>query len=188
MNLQQILDGKKTYLVAAIAILYVLGAHLGWWPFDDKILDALGFGGLITLRAGVRKAQGSEADVSENRRDGVSERPDTDTPTRRLPDTRLPTLAFCLLSFTLLTGCASVVSNPAADAQRIQRLSTVAELAAFTGTTYWLQSHPADRVYFAASLAALDSLLKDRNYDPQRPVPRIESRPGIAAAGRPAAA
>src|SRR2546425_9044927 len=56
MNLQQLLAGKKTYLVALAAIAYVLGAHLGWWTFDDKILDALGFGGLITLRAGVKKA------------------------------------------------------------------------------------------------------------------------------------
>ncbi len=201
MNLQQLLAGKKTYLLALAAILYLLGAHLGWWPLDDKILDALGFGGLITLRAAVRK---SEANVSEYRRDGVSERPsvgetassDTptprnsetrlpaqwgdetekrsvgetaipDTPTRRLPDTRASILAFCLLPLALLTGCASVGSNPAADAQRIQRLATIAELAAFTGTQYWLGSHPQDRPYFALSLAALDSLLKDRNYDPQ---------------------
>ncbi len=165
MNLQELLAGKKTYLLALAAIVYLLGAHLGWWPLDDKLLDALGFGGLITLRAAVRKA--GEANVSEYRRDGVTERPDTDTPTPRHSDTRASVLALCLLPLALLTGCASIGSNPAADAQRIQRVSTIAELAAFTGTEYWLKDHPQDRPYFALSLAALDSLLKDRNYDPQ---------------------
>src|SRR5713226_5291722 len=57
MNLTQLLDGKKTYLLALAAIVYLLGAHLGWWTLDDKILDALGFGGLITLRLGTKKAE-----------------------------------------------------------------------------------------------------------------------------------
>src|SRR5207245_6609381 len=152
MNLQQLLAGKKTYLVALAAIAYVLGAHLGWWTFDDKILDALGFGGLITLRAAVRKAQ--NGDETEKRSTG--ETAISDTPTRRLPDTRLPALALFLLLFN--SCCASVGSNPAADAQRIQRLSTVAELAAFTGAQYWLSSHPQARHYLALSLASPASL------------------------------
>jgi hypothetical protein len=193
MNIQQILDGKKTYLVALAAIVYVLGAHLGWWTFDDKILDALGFGGLITLRAGIRKAQDAsdtaallvapDADINSARRAaepilpakaGVPGTPPSGGIGGRLP---LLVSAFCILTSALLLGCASVGSNPAADAQRIQRLSTVAEIAAFSGTTYWLQSHPADRVYFAASLAALDALLKDRNYDPQALTAALSSLP-----------
>ncbi len=194
MNIQQLLDGKKTYLVAATAILYLTGAVLGWWTFDSRVLDALGFGGLITLRAAVCKVNVSEkrsdgepaitdtpthrlpdGNVSENR--SIGEPAITDTPTRRLTDTRVSALAFCLLSLALLTGCASIGSNPAADAQRIQRLSTVAELAAFTGTQYWLGGHPQDRPYFALSLAALDSLLKDRNYDPQALTAALSSLP-----------
>jgi hypothetical protein len=192
MNIAQLLDGKKTYLVALAAILYLLGAHLGWWPFDDKILDALGFGGLITLRAGVKKAAAASEPTP-----GVGTRPTdagpmpssgapapkafaatdagNDNSRRRIPITVF--VAFVSFCGIFGSGCASVGSNPAADAQRIQRLSTIAELAAFTGSQYWLHDHPQDRQYFAVSLAALDSLLKDRNYDPQALTAALSSLP-----------
>jgi hypothetical protein len=180
MNLQQILAGKKTYLVALAAIVYVLGAHLGWWTFDDKILDALGFGGLITLRAGVKKSQDGklfEPLISANKNPNPN--PDRSEDSSPLAvKSPLPALGvLCALCGILLSGCASIGSNPAADAQRIQRLSTIAELAAFTGSQYWLHDHPQDRQYFAVSLAALDSLLKDRNYDPQALTAALSSLP-----------
>ena len=55
----QKLQGKKTYLVAAAA-LGVTGAYiLGFIGVDtaNTILTLLGFGGLITLRAGITKTQ-----------------------------------------------------------------------------------------------------------------------------------
>src|SRR6266851_1774450 len=160
MNLRQLLDGKKTYLVALAAILYVFGAHLGWWTYDDKILDALGFGGLITLRAGIKKsqdaAQAVEPLISANKNPNPDRSGDSSPLAVKNPP-KLPLVAgLCFLCLLLITGCASVGSNPAADAQRIQRLATIAELAAFSGTQYWLSSHPADRQYFALSFAALD--------------------------------
>lgn len=76
----------------------------------------------------------------------------------------------CLLSCLWFAGCATTNStntDPAAvEAARIARMTTVAELAAFTGTSLRLQSHPQDRPLFEASLAALDVLVSDQNYDP----------------------
>lgn len=73
----------------------------------------------------------------------------------------------CALLLALL-GCATtntttVTPDPAA---RIARMTTVAELAAFTGTSLRLQSHPQDRGIFESALAALDVLVADQNYDP----------------------
>lgn len=55
-DLQTWLRGKKTYLAAIIGILYLAGAWAGAWEFDQKVLGALGLGGLAFLRAGVQKA------------------------------------------------------------------------------------------------------------------------------------
>lgn len=48
------LDGKKTYLIAACAVLYVVGGDAGWWPVNDSVLTILGFGGLASLRKGIK--------------------------------------------------------------------------------------------------------------------------------------
>lgn len=48
------LDGRKTYLLAAVAAAYVIGSTLGWWPCDDRVLALLGFGGMAALRQGVK--------------------------------------------------------------------------------------------------------------------------------------
>lgn len=60
-----------------------------------------------------------------------------------------------------LTGCASVPPE-----QRIARMATLAELAAYTGSSVDLTAHPDHKVYYEASLAALDGLLQSANYDP----------------------
>src|SRR6266446_1183465 len=113
MNVQQLLAGKKTYLLALAAILYLLGAHLGWWPLDDKILDALGFGGLITLRAGVKKLQDGklfEPLISANKNPNPDRSEDSSPLAVKTP---LPALGvLCALCGILLSGCASVGSNP----------------------------------------------------------------------------
>lgn len=85
--------------------------------------------------------------------------------------------AISLLVFTLglqlmwlFTGCATpgVRSTPADDAKSAARVGTVAELAAFTGTSAWLIKHPDDRKYFEASLAAVEVLAANGNASPEK--------------------
>jgi len=52
----QLLEGRKTYIVSALAIIYLIGSDLGWWPRNNEVLAILGFGGLAALRAGVQKS------------------------------------------------------------------------------------------------------------------------------------
>lgn len=56
-------DGKKTYLVAAVALIYLVGSDLGWWPLNQEVLGILGALGLASLRAGVAKIQKPNLDV-----------------------------------------------------------------------------------------------------------------------------
>lgn len=51
------LDGKKTHLVTAAAVLYLIGTNAGWWGFDERVLAIFGFSGLSALRSGVAKTQ-----------------------------------------------------------------------------------------------------------------------------------
>lgn len=51
------LEGKKTYVVAAIAVLYLFGGDQGWWKLNESILGILGFGGLAALRSGIKKIE-----------------------------------------------------------------------------------------------------------------------------------
>lgn len=50
------LDGRKTYLVAAAVVAYVIGGDAGWWPINESILALFGAAGLGTLRAAVKKS------------------------------------------------------------------------------------------------------------------------------------
>lgn len=52
-DLKQFLTGKKTYLSAAIGILYLVGVWAGLYDFDERILAVIGFAGLASLRAAV---------------------------------------------------------------------------------------------------------------------------------------
>lgn len=76
-------------------------------------------------------------------------------------------LLACALVFTPGCKTTSAPSTPEQSAQKAQRLGTVAELAAFTGTTVWLRDHPQDRQYFEASRATLDLLLGSSNITPE---------------------
>lgn len=49
------LEGKKTYLVAATAAIYLFGASMGWWPEEKRILEIFAVLGLASLRASVAK-------------------------------------------------------------------------------------------------------------------------------------
>jgi hypothetical protein len=56
-TLLDFLSGKKTYLVAAGAIAYLVGSDLRWWPLNTEVLGIFGSLGLITIRAGIAKTQ-----------------------------------------------------------------------------------------------------------------------------------
>lgn len=45
------LEGKKTYILTGLGIVYVGGGLLGWWTIDWHVADILGFGSLMALRA-----------------------------------------------------------------------------------------------------------------------------------------
>lgn len=51
----EFLDGRKTYIVAALGIIYIFGGDQGWWRLNEAIAGMLGFGGIVTLRAGMKK-------------------------------------------------------------------------------------------------------------------------------------
>lgn len=54
-NIVSWLAGKKTYLVALLAVVYALGVKYWHWPNDPEIWGGLGFTGLATLRAAIAK-------------------------------------------------------------------------------------------------------------------------------------
>lgn len=60
----------------------------------------------------------------------------------------------------LLMGCSTVPSNQTAQ------LAGIAEVAAFTGTAYYLADHPEKAPIFEAAKQALDGLIADGNSDP----------------------
>lgn len=68
-----------------------------------------------------------------------------------------------LLLVVLLTGCSIFKPSQPTDAQRIARVSAIAELAAYTGTALRLTDHPEDRAKFQA---ASDSLAASTSNDP----------------------
>lgn len=51
------LKGKRTYILAALAAIYVFGGDQGWWRVSDAVLYLLGFGGIAALRAGIGRGQ-----------------------------------------------------------------------------------------------------------------------------------
>lgn len=67
----------------------------------------------------------------------------------------MKTLTVFLLC-VVLTGCSifKPVTEPT-EAQRVERVAAIAELAAYTGTAVWIVDHPADRIKFKAASDAL---------------------------------
>ena len=55
--LLNLIEGKKTYIVAALAVIYLFGGDQGWWKMNESILGIFGFGGLASLRSAVKKAE-----------------------------------------------------------------------------------------------------------------------------------
>jgi len=52
-GLARFLEGRKTYLIAIVAGVYLFGGDQGWWVVNESLLGILGFGGLATLRRGI---------------------------------------------------------------------------------------------------------------------------------------
>lgn len=50
-TLKTVLEGKKTYILAGLGILYVVGAWLGLWELNQQVVDGLGLGALVALRS-----------------------------------------------------------------------------------------------------------------------------------------
>jgi hypothetical protein len=59
------LQGRKTYLAVAIGALYLAGVWAGCWEFDEKILSAVGLGGLAFLRAAMAKSPSAKIQEPE---------------------------------------------------------------------------------------------------------------------------
>ena len=55
-NIQEFLNGKKTYLSVLIGLAYLAGVWAGAFEFDERVFGAIGLTGLAFLRAGVTKA------------------------------------------------------------------------------------------------------------------------------------
>mgnify|MGYP001451853375 CR=1 FL=1 len=72
----------------------------------------------------------------------------------------------------LSAGCSSI---PLEDETR--EMATIAEVAAYTGARYDLLEHPGHRVFYEASLAALNSLVQDADYDPQKFAAALQGLP-----------
>lgn len=47
------LSGHRTYLVVIVALGYLAGVKLGYWPADQQIIAGLGFAAVAFLRAGI---------------------------------------------------------------------------------------------------------------------------------------
>jgi hypothetical protein len=50
------LSGKKTYIVAALAVIYLFGGDQAWWTVNTEIMGIFAAAGLATLRAGMTKS------------------------------------------------------------------------------------------------------------------------------------
>ena len=48
------LGGRKTYIMGGIAVGSLICEMLGYSTFSPQYYEALGFGGLLTLRAGMK--------------------------------------------------------------------------------------------------------------------------------------
>lgn len=143
-DLTKALSGKKTYIVAILAILYLIGAGVEWWPRSDEVMGIFAALGLATLRAGVGKAERNPEVV-------------------RRPSPLIGLGLACVIGGTLFlsTGCGTVPKE-----EQLRQMTTIAELASYTGARFHLIDNPQDRAFFEASKEALDVMLRDGDYDP----------------------
>jgi hypothetical protein len=70
------------------------------------------------------------------------------------------------ISIILLLACLSLVGCSTVPPNQTAQLAGIAEVAAFTGTAYYLADHPEKAPLFEAAKQALDGLINDGNSDP----------------------
>jgi hypothetical protein len=172
------LSGKKTYLIALVAILYIVGGkYLNLWPVDGEALAGLGALALAFLRAGIAKAGASIAAEQEQGASSMSKI--SEPPKGGTPNTLVPLLALGCIVIAIAMGCSGCVTRPVvttgADGSSvtnlvkgpdIARISRLSGTAAQLGSLAWLSKNPNDRSYFATANEALKGLINSGNYDP----------------------
>jgi hypothetical protein len=68
------LRGRKTYLIAALGLLYLFGGDQGWWRVSPEGLALLNLLGLAALRHGLAARTGSDGESRESRGEGRESR------------------------------------------------------------------------------------------------------------------
>lgn len=119
MNFTELLRGKKTYLVAVLAVIYLFGGDQGWWQVNAEIMGIFGAAGLATLRAGIK---------------GDSGKPPEPPSTGATPAV---VLALCLGTAAIMqTGCKSVDPGNDPVVVRAEQVTQVA-LETFDAFLEW---------------------------------------------------
>lgn len=160
------LKGKKTYICAAAAVLYVLGAMLGFWAFDEKVLGCFGFAGLASFRAAIGRLHLA-----------VENQPaQLNVTTPPPPSTNLLSLIAIGALLLGVAGCASfqktvITTDPVTGVSvtnqvfDVTRITPLVETAAFEGTAVALTEHPEWRDGFNAALKELKFLEASEHID-----------------------
>jgi hypothetical protein len=94
------LRGKKTYGVAVMGGLYLLGCYVGWFQFDEKVCAALGIGFVATFRSalsGLVPAMTNDKGANDKGNPNKSDKTDA---------TNMQSGALAVLIGVGLSGCA----------------------------------------------------------------------------------
>lgn len=141
MNAWQFLDGKKTYILAAIGVIYIFGGDQGWWNLNEAIAAMLGFGGLASLRAGKTKP----AEPARTGGNGAAVIP----------------LLVCGVGIALTApGCATLE-----QAATPTRVKAIAKLAAYTACVHSAGVTGEGRENWLRAYSALSVMVQDENWD-----------------------
>jgi hypothetical protein len=95
------------------------------------------------------------------------------------------------ISLILLLACLSLVGCSTVPSDKTAQLAGLAEVAAFSGTAYYLADHPDKAPIFEAAKQALDGLIADGNSDPiafqkalaNLPVKELKGDKGVIVVG-----
>ena len=138
------LEGRKTYVLAIVALIYLFGGDQGWWKVNEVILGMLGFGGLATLRAAVGRT-------------GATPEPANPGPTTSL----VP----CLLLGLLLCSPGCVTQPGSAPLVTPERVESVTRLAAYGTAKALLIKQPESRTALAQAAAGIHELRAAERWD-----------------------
>lgn len=137
------LQGKKTYFVTLVGLLYVVGVWAGFWELDEKMLALFGLGGLAFLRSAFA-AKGT-------------------------PLLATAGLCFCMAGAPLLlTGCKTVTTSTGETKQVLDVSTTKAIIAATvpTAVSYAVMHDDNCRPYLAIASATIRAAVSTNVFDP----------------------